>query len=140
MLPHNVTGWWVSAVILVSCLGVACNLTTHPAPDVSSLQDQPLVLVLAPVNQSVFAEGAQVQLHAIAQDIAGMVARLEFRVDMVAVGEVTANDPGGQASLIGLVSWTATEPRKHLLTVEAFRPDGSSLGFQDVVLEVVPAP
>ncbi len=126
-------------LVLVMLTGTACNLSTETKDLREQLHGEPLVVILVPLNGSMYAEGAQVELVAIAQDANGGVARVEFRMDAVVIGEVMASPPG-QATLLAQVSWTATGQRKHLLTVEAFRPDGSSLGFQDVVLEVVASP
>jgi hypothetical protein len=106
----------------------------------TNVQTAPLVLLLAPVNGSTYAEGTQVGLHAIAQDSLTGVSRIEFRVNDIAIGDVPADDPGGQPSLEAQFAWTATGKQGHLITVEAFRADGSSLGLNEVAVTVTGKP
>lgn len=119
----------------------ACTLSTSPPDETAQrLERAPLVLILAPVNGSTYAEGARVALQAIAQDSSSGVARLEFRMDDIVIGTVTADNPAGTPSLLARAEWIASEQRKHLLTVEAFRADGSSLGVSDISLQVIRPP
>lgn len=136
MIRH--TRQMLIVLLLLAVATLACSLTTtsEDEPDVEAIQTEPLVLLLAPINGSTYAEGAQIELHAIAQDSVG-VARIEFRVDEAPVGEVKAEQASGQESLEGVVSWIATGQTGHLITVEAFRADGASLGFRDSGIKVV---
>ena len=118
---------WIAVVLALAA--VACNgeLSAREA-NPQAIETKPLVQLLAPVDGSVYAEGTQVEFMAIAQDSLAGVARLEFRVDDFTVGEVTASDPAGQPSLEGRAPWQAAEQQNHIVNVEAFRADGSSLG------------
>ncbi len=119
----------------------ACSLSLTPADEAQRrLERAPLVVVLAPVNNSVYAEGTQVVLYAIAQDAGAGVARIAFRMDDRLISEVAAANPLGVPSLLARADWTAVDKRRHLLTVEAFRADGSLLGVQDVAVQVTDAP
>jgi hypothetical protein len=129
-------------IVLLSLVfaSLACSLNTSSddnTPNVQAIQTDPLVLLLAPINGSIYAEGAQIELHAIAQDSEAGVARIEFRVDETPVGDVKSTQTPGQESLDAVVSWIATGQTGHLITVEAFRADGSSLGFKDTGIKVV---
>jgi hypothetical protein len=139
MVGHR--SWYriVLVVLCLTCITLACNLGDSPGDSAVDPQ-APLVLLLAPVNGSVIAEGATIALHAIAQDMLAGVARIEFRANEFPVGEVLSDSPGGQPSLDAIVQWTATGTTGHLITVEAFRADGASLGFRDVVVRVVDQP
>ena len=129
-------------VVILSMLALAslaCSLgMANNEKSAEEITNEPLVLLVAPVNASVYAEGVEVALHAVVQDSG--VARIEFRVDDVPVGEVTAPQAGGQPSLDGIVSWDAAGLSGHLITVEGFRADGSSLGVDDVSVQVVQGP
>ncbi|MBI5957471.1 MAG: SH3 domain-containing protein [Chloroflexi bacterium] len=125
---------------LLVLAALACNFDTAPDSRVPGVPAGPLVLLIAPVNGSAYAEGVAVQFYAIAQDSSAGVARLEFRLDSFPVGDVKANTPGGQPSLEAQMTWTAVDKRGHILTAEAFRADGSSLGSADVTLKVVDNP
>lgn len=127
-----------TAGLIVAAL--ACSLGSGTSSERADPQTAPIVLLLAPENASVFAEGAQVELHALVEDIQGRAARLEFRVDEVPVAAGEASDPAGQETLTARATWTAAGQSKHVLTVEAFRPDGLSLGLSDIVISVVPPP
>lgn len=122
---------------LLLTAALACNLGATSQKTPEDVLQQPLVVLVAPVNGSVFAEGAQVALHAIAQDSTMGVARIEFRVNDMAVGEVMADQPAGQPSLDAIVAWKAAGQSGHLITAEAFRADGASLGLSDVAVRVI---
>jgi hypothetical protein len=125
---------------LLLASAAACNFDTTPDAEVSDLESGPLVLLIAPVNGSTYAEGIAVQLYAIAQDSLVGVSRLEFQMDGLPIGEVKASNPAGQSVLEGQMVWMAVDKRGHVLTAEAFRADGSSLGSADVTLKVVDNP
>ena len=121
----------------------ACSVDFRSKNDSQSsadLQTAPLVLLLAPVNGSTYAEGTHVELYAIAQDTQADISRIDFLVDSVTVGEVSASDPNGQDSLEAQFTWTATGKQGHLITVEAFRADGSTLGRSEVQVHVTDKP
>ena len=130
-------GWRriVLCLALLTGANLACTLGRN-TPTVEP-QSRPLVLLLAPTNGSTFAEGTEVALYAIAQHTPG-VARIEFRVDDIPVGEVTAETP--QTSLMGTVMWQASGQTGHLITAEAFLENGGSLGINDVTVKVIAAP
>lgn len=128
------------SLFLLALASLACSLGTASDDGTENIETKPLVLLLAPVNGSVFAEGVQVQFHAIVQDSLAGVARVEFRVDDFPVGEVTAADPNGQPSLDAQIAWEASDTRGHLVTVEAFRADASSLGLYDIEIKVTDRP
>ncbi|MCL4238222.1 MAG: SH3 domain-containing protein [Anaerolineae bacterium] len=136
-------GRWSLGVAWLALMAavLACSLSATPVDETQQrLERGPLVVALAPANGSVYAEGTRVALYAIAQDTGAGVARITFRMDDIVVGEVTADDPAGVPSLFARADWTAVDKRRHLLTVEAFRADGSLLGVQDVSLLVTDAP
>lgn len=137
MVRHRSHVWVMLVMVWLGAL--ACSLSSAP-DDGADGQPGPLVLIVAPENRSVYAEGAEVALRAIAQEARTGVARLEFRINDTPVGEVTASDPNGQPSLDGIITWTAAGISGHLITVEAFRPDGSSMGLNDVTIRVAERP
>ncbi len=98
----------------------------------------PRLVVVAPVNNSRYAAGARIVLHAAAFDWLG-VDRLVFEVNSIPVGEVRAADPAGDPLLIGSVAWTVPDEQGYRITVEAFRADGASLGLRDVRIEGIRA-
>ena len=127
-------------LVLIGAI-TACSLSLTPADEAQRrLERAPLVVALAPVNGSIYAEGTQVVLYAIAQDTGAGVARITFRMNERLIGETTAENPAGVPSLLARANWTAVDRRGHLLTVEAFRADGSLLGVQDVSIQVTDAP
>lgn len=130
----------MAAIVGVAGAALACSLGNPSTVQTQDLATGPLVVMLAPVNGSVVAEGVDMILYAVAQDTGPGVSRLEFRVDDLAVGEVPAEQLDGQPSLLGQVSWRATGTSSHLVTVEAFRADGSSLGLSDVTVRVIEKP
>ncbi|NLX09062.1 MAG: SH3 domain-containing protein [Chloroflexi bacterium] len=143
MIMHR-PGLNVLLVLLSLALAsLACSLTTSEETEqarIEDIQQSPLVLLIAPVNGSTYAEGVPVALYAIAQETNRGVARIEFRVDDVAVGEVAATEGESQDTLEAQITWESTGQTGHLITVEAFRADGSSLGMNEVTVRVVEPP
>ncbi|MBN1201744.1 MAG: SH3 domain-containing protein [Anaerolineae bacterium] len=142
MIGHNP---WRRITLVLAALALAalaCSLTTSSDVEdkAQDIESSPLILLLAPENGSTFAEGAQIEMYAIAQDPTAGVARLEFRMDDVPIGEITSADPAGQPSLDGTVGWIAAGQTGHLVTVEAFRSDGSPLGLSDASIKVTGLP
>jgi hypothetical protein len=135
------TVFLVTIVLFLAATACSVEFTPKSADNSrADLQTEPLVLLLAPVNDSTYAEGTRVELHAIAQDSQVGVSRIVFLVDSAPVGEVPASDPNGQPSLEAQFTWTATGIQGHLITVEAFRADGSSLGRSEVLVRVAEKP
>jgi hypothetical protein len=144
MLRHS--RYIVLGLLFLALTSLACSLGTSENDSSPSSQKKPLVLIVAPVNKlydadiPVYAEGVPVEFRAIAQDLEIGVARIEFRVDDLPVGEVKSDQPGGQPSLDAGVVWVATGATGHLITVEGFRADGSSLGLDDRSIRVAAQP
>jgi hypothetical protein len=132
---------FLTIVLFLASAACSVNFSPKNADDShTDLQTEPLVLLLAPVNGSTYAEGTRVELLAIAQDTQAGVSRIDFLVDSAPVDEVPASEPSGQPSLEAQVTWTATGIQGHLITVEAFRADGSSLGRSEVLVRVAGKP
>jgi hypothetical protein len=130
-------------MITMFLAAAACSVDFSPKnadQNSADLQTAPLVLLLAPVNGSTYAEGTGVQLYAIAQDTRADVSRIDFLVDSATVGEVPASNPNGQDSLEARFTWTANGKQGHLITVEAFRADGSSMGQNEALVYVTDKP
>lgn len=142
MMGHCQPRHVVLSLLMLALAALACSLQNASNTDTTakSVQTRPLVLILAPANGSLYAEGVEIQFHAIAQDSLSGVTRIEFRVDDVPVGEVKSDNPNGQSSLEAQIKWVAADRRGHVLTVEAFRSNGSSLGLADVTLKVTDKP
>ncbi len=140
MLARRLSIKLLGSVALLALPALACTLGQATQDTAGQIETKPLVLILAPVNGSIYAEGAQVQLYATALDPGGHAARIEFRMDDVLIGTATAPTQTGQNAFLAQTAWTAAEKRGHLLTVEAFRTDGSSMGLSDITLKVADQP
>jgi len=131
----------ISLLFITLTLGaLACNVASRAAPPTDDLRTRPLVLLIAPVNGGVYAEGAQVEFYALAQDLQGRIARLEFRVDDVPIATSVPATDAERANLTARASWRAQGLTKHLVTAEIFLDDGRSLGLADVVIQVAAPP
>ncbi|HEX3050256.1 MAG TPA: SH3 domain-containing protein [Aggregatilineaceae bacterium] len=132
-------------LLLIGLLLLGCNLSTTPTPKaVQAVHKGPFVFLIAPENQIYerglprYASGTEIQFYALAQDTEVGVVRLEFTIDGMLYQDVTSAQP--QNLLNGHITWTAAEPRKYLITVEAFRADGSLIGRDDRPIEVTASP
>lgn len=133
--------WLALAIASVVLATLACNLTN--SIDSSSSGDpaeRPLVLLLVPTNGETYAEGVVLTVQAYVQVNTGSVARIEFRVDDLPIGEQTADDPEAANALRADMTWAAQGQSGHLITVEAFGQDGASLGLADATINVVANP
>jgi hypothetical protein len=136
--PHR---YPVIVFMLLALAALGCHLTT--SSETTTVTDKPVFFV-APENMiydnaiPTYATGTAVELYAIAEDSQTGVIRLEFTVDGVSIGQITSPQP--QTLLVGRVTWTATQPKKYLLTVEGFRANGTSMGRDDRPVNVVPSP
>jgi len=143
MNGHRAWYQFTAVLMLLIVSSLSCSMSTTPEQDSDmqgSVRNNSLVVLLAPINNSTYAEGVQVDFHAIAQDTESGVARIEFRVDDAPVGEVVSKQAGGESTLDAVISWVATGTTGHLVTAEAFRSDGSSLGLSDAAIKVVEKP
>lgn len=141
MIPARRDAWRVAGgLLLLAAATLACTLTGSAGPQATGREMLPLVVLIAPVNGSVIAEGTDVVFYALAQDLQGRIARLEFRVDDIPFAEIAAAAPGGQNLLTAQTIWPAAGRSRHILTVEPFSMEGFSLGLADAVIEVVAAP
>jgi hypothetical protein len=128
-------------LVLLGLASLACSIDFDAKDDTTDIQSKPIVRLLAPVNNSIYAEGVEVQLYAIAQDSLAGVARIEFRLDdLEQLGAIFAENPAGEPSLEARIAWTATGKQAHQLIVEAFRADESSLGESAVIITVTDQP
>lgn len=131
----------VVGLVVLLAASIACNLTNLSDTATSAdPAERPLVLLLAPVNGETYAEGVPIVLQAYAHVNSGSVARIEFRVDDLPVGEQSATDPQAANALRAGLTWTAQGQSGHLITVEAFGQDGASLGLADATIRVVANP
>jgi len=95
---------------------------------------------IAPENNSLIMVGMTITLAAVASDHNSGVARIDFSVDGVLIGSQSAPLPGGQTRLSAQQFWRPSEPRGYLITAEAFRADGSSIGEASIAVQAVAAP
>jgi len=137
----QVFGKRLQLIAIILTLGtLACNIGSRNPTSTDDLRTRPLVLLIAPVNGSTYAEGTQVEFYALAQDLQGRIARLEFRVDDVPIATSVPATTAERASLSARASWRAQGRTKHLVTAEIFLDDGRSLGLADVVIQVAAPP
>jgi hypothetical protein len=125
---------------MLSLAALACNVQFGGSVQAPAGTPGSSVTFTGPANNSVIAEGSNVILVVSARDSGAGVVKVNFLVNGVAIGSQDA--PGGQpaASLSAQVTWIARGVQGHLITAEAVRADGSSVGEAGVTIQVVPAP
>lgn len=94
---------------------------------------------IAPENNSLILVGTTIMLAAAAADNGGGVARIDFSVDGVLLGSQPAPISQGQTRFSAQQAWQPREPRGYLITAQAFRADGSSIGEVGIAVQVVAA-
>lgn len=113
---------------------LACNVQfggeSQPLPPSS-------IMFIAPANNAVIAEGAEVTFAVAANDPDAGVARIEFTLN----GEplTTIEPPEPQKAVTARVIWTAKGVQGHFITAAALRADGSLIGEAGLTLTVVSA-
>lgn len=119
---------------------VACTFQLGGAPRTPISTPTWSLMFIAPENNSLIMVGAQVMLAVVATESGSGVARIDFSVDGVLIGSQIAPIAEGQPRFSAQQLWQPSEPRGYLITAEAFRADGSSIGETGVVVQVVSAP
>ncbi|NDJ86021.1 MAG: SH3 domain-containing protein [Chloroflexi bacterium] len=142
-------------IVIVALLGaaLACTLVSEDTvtDDERLVSDErPSLLLLAPLNQSVYAAGAEVNFHILARDTVG-VYRVEVEINVPGeevLLEYRTDDPEGVQLLDTILAWEATGEQTYLATARAFRPAGDPNDPLDdipsnevaIAFQVVPPP
>jgi uncharacterized protein YraI len=126
----------VLLLMALSMAAMACNITIGERPEVPTVTAS--VQIIAPTNRSVVAHNATITLAAVAEDATQGVAQIEFFIDGVSFSVQRAESSTN--SLYASVTWTPAETRGYLITAEAQRPDGSTIGEDGITVDVVDSP
>ncbi len=126
-----VGGLLLAVLALAGCnLGAAAEPTSAPTPDI------PRVEFLAPANGATIVEGAELTVDIIARDESAGITQIAFLVDEVV--QLTAEPENGVVSDFRVeTNWFASGVGRHLLSVIAFRADGTQSMPADLVIQVV---
>lgn len=89
----------------------------HPGGD-SSANNPPTVSLTSPANGAQFDQGTDITISAAASDNDGVVAKVEFLVDGIKIGEST----GPSFDMV----WSGAAPGSHALTAVATDEDGAT--------------
>ena len=111
----------VSTVFKVACGG---GEEETPTPT-SEPEGVPTVIIDSPPSGSQTAVGEEVFIQSTSSDEVG-VLRVVLEVDGVQVGSDASADPNGQVSFSLLQSWVPQSTGDHIVTVTAFRADGTA--------------
>jgi hypothetical protein len=124
-----------AACILSVCLLSACNLDLSPTARVSGA---PIVAITAPAGDLPYADGVTVYIQARISNAGADIARVEFSVDGAVVATVRDPNPDGLESFTLTHGWTAAGTGERLLSVAAFRDDGTASDAAELRLTIVP--
>lgn len=121
---------------------LACSLagggepTETPTPEATNTPEgKPTVVIDAPPSGSETAVGEEVFIQSTATDVAG-VSNVVLTVDGVQVSSDSSPDPEGQPTFTLLQSWTPNATGAHNISVQAFRPDGTSSDPATITINV----
>ncbi len=119
---------------------LACNFQLGGAPRTPIGTPTWSLDFIAPDNNSLIVAGTTITLAAVASDGLSGVARIDFSVDGSLIGSQKAPISEGQTRFSAQQAWQPTEARGYLITAEAFRADGTSIGEAGVAVQVIAAP
>lgn len=119
---------------------LACNFQLGGAPRTPVGTPTWSLDFIAPENNSLIVAGTTITLAAVASDALSGVARIDFSVDGSLIGSQNAPISEGQTRFSAQQAWQPTEARGYLITAEAFRADGTSIGEAGVAVQVIAAP
>ncbi|TVR24285.1 MAG: hypothetical protein EA396_01965 [Anaerolineaceae bacterium] len=127
---------WV--LLCCFCVGMtsACNLTASAPPPTPDL---PTVRFVAPANNARILQGTDLTVDIFAEDTGVGIARVEFRVDGVPVGDGGPPHFGVEHRFRVQMNWLAGGIGAHVLSAIAYRPDGTPSDETFIVVEVVEA-
>jgi hypothetical protein len=112
--------WMLIVVLLLVGVGVAASGAILVA---CAGADKPNVSITAPATGSQFNEGAEIIVQATATDPKG-IARVEFAVDGVIVGEQKFPNPQNAAAVI--YTWKSIPAGAHTFSMRAFNQDNAA--------------
>jgi hypothetical protein len=116
---------------------LACNAQLASSP--TAVVQEPSVVFIAPENNSVIAEGAEITLAVNVVDTGADVSKVEFRVDDNPIGTQPIPAGTGQTSFTVRQAWPAKGIQGHLVAAIAYRSDGTAVGSAQITLQVVAA-
>lgn len=129
-----ILGLWM----LLALLMTACNLSATSAPTATPLPELPTVEFLSPPNNSRVIEGVDFDLDIFAKDAGAGIARLELYVDDEIVNDATPQAHISVPELRVTMNWLAEGTGFHVLSVVAYRLDGTRSDEALLTVEVVP--
>lgn len=116
-----------------------CNLASNVEPTPAPTPDIPQAEFLAPPNNATIYEGAELVVDILARDTTAGISQIAFLVDDVV--QLTAEPENGVVNDFRVeTNWFASGVGMHLLTVIAYRPDGTQSLPVDILVEVLPRP
>lgn len=118
---------------------LACNVQ-FGEPRAGTVAPTAQVSILAPASNSILAEGSNAVLAATIADPSAQIVRVEFLVDEALVGTQTTPDSIPLSTFTARQAWSPKGARGHLLTVVAYRPDGSALAKAETTFVVAAVP
>lgn len=133
----TVSRWALISLVWVLLAG--CTLAADVAPTPAPTPDIPQAEFLAPPNSATIYEGAELTVDILARDTTTGIAQIAFLVDDVVL--LTAEPENGAVTDFRVeTNWFASGVGLHLLTIIAYRPDGTQSLPTDILVEVLPRP
>jgi hypothetical protein len=129
----------IRAVIGLTMLvtaSLACNAQLASSP--TAVVQGPSLVFIAPENNSIIAEGADITFAVTAVDAAG-ISKIDFLVDDNSIGTQTIPAGAGLTSFTARQVWKAAGIQGHLVVAVASRSDGTAVGDAQITVQVVAA-
>ena len=136
---HNLRRPAVVVWVLLIPVLAACNLLTNPEsnPVAVPISGVPVIRLAAPLPNATFLEGVTVNVQAQITNAGPDINRVEVLVDNAIIATLTSPNTTGAAAFSITQTWPAAGGGQHVITVTAFRADGSSSAPASVNLNVV---
>jgi uncharacterized protein YgiM (DUF1202 family) len=123
------------ALLVMALAMLACNIQLGG----EARPQAPEGYFIGPAKDTVFAEGAAIELAAAFTDPIGSgIARVDFQVNGQNVHTITL--PASAPQYTARYRWTAQGQQGHFITAEAFRTDGSSIISANLNIVVIAPP
>ncbi len=127
----------VIGLAMLVTASLACNAQMASSP--TAVVQEPSLVFIAPDNNSIITEGAEITLAVTAVDMGAGISKIDFLVDENPIGTQTIPAGTGQTSFTARTVWKAAGIQGHLVVAVASGSDGTAVANAQIDVQVVAA-